>query len=141
MINPPLLDYHFPPLEQPDPPPEPAPKREECKDKSEYELGQLEANTVASACVFVLAIAVDALCALPAVGVADVPTSLRVTSLVLVALVAAPPVEAGLLFEQRFGAVLLLGAASPLSARGGFSEQALSVSGVSGLRFALYRSR
>ena len=112
MINPPLLDNHFPPLEQPDPPPEPAPKREECKDKSEYELGQLEANTVASACVFVLAIAIDALCALPAVGVADVPTSLRVTSLVRVALVAAPPVEAGLLFEQRFGAVLLLGAAS-----------------------------
>ena len=112
MINPPLFDHHFPPLEQPDPPQEPAPKPSECRGKSDHEMGQLESNTVAAACVFVLAIAVDALCALPAVGVADVPTSLRVTSLVLVALVAAPPVEAALLFEQRFGATLLLGAAS-----------------------------
>lgn len=112
MIHPPLFDHHFPPLEQPDPPPEPAPKPPECRGKSEHEMGQLESNTVAAATVFVLAIAVDALCALPTVGVADVPTSLRVTSLVLVALVAAPPVEAALLFEQRFGATLLLGAAS-----------------------------
>jgi len=118
---PPLDQLHFPQLETPDPPQKPQPSQPapdpppDCPPATEYELGRIEANTVAAACVFVLAVAVDALSALPATGVADVPTSLRVTSLVLVAMVAAPPVEAPLLFEQRFGAVLLLGVASGLA--------------------------
>jgi len=84
-------------------------------DLTDTESRRIEANSLAAACVFVLAIAVDALSSLPAAGVADVPTSLRVSSLVLVSMVAAPPVEAVLLFEQRFGAALLLAAASGIA--------------------------
>lgn len=91
--------------------PEPPPKTDdELRDEE-----RLEANTLAAACVFVLAIAIDALSALPAAGIADVPTSLRVTSLVLVSVVAAPPVEAPYLFEQRFGALLGLAVVSGIA--------------------------
>ena len=72
----------------------------------------MEGNVVAAATIFGLSIALDALSALPTTLEADVPTSLRTTALVLAALVAAPPVEADLLFEQRGLAGVLLVAAA-----------------------------
>ena len=106
------LDHlHIPALVQHEPKAEPPPKT----DAELREEERLEANTLAAACVFVLAIAIDALSSLPAAGIADVPTSLRVTSLVLVSVVAAPPVEASYLFEQRFLALLGLAVASGLA--------------------------
>ena len=58
--------------------------------------------------VFSASIVLDALTALPTTIVVDVPTSLRTTALVLSAIVAAPPVDAEFLFEQRGLAVVLL---------------------------------
>ena len=72
----------------------------------------MEGNVVAAATIFGSSVALDALSALPTIINSDVPTSLRTTSLVLVALLAAPPVEAELLFEQRGLAGLLLAVAS-----------------------------
>ncbi len=72
----------------------------------------VETNVLAACCVLALAVALDALNALPAVGTADVPTSLRTTGLVLVAMVAAPPVRPDTLFLQRGGALGLLAAAA-----------------------------
>lgn len=70
----------------------------------------MEGNVVAAATIFGSSIVLDALSALPTTLEVDVPTSLRSTSLVLVALIAAPPVEANLLFEQRgLAGVLLVG--------------------------------
>lgn len=71
-----------------------------------------EGNVVAACCIFVSAIAFDALNALPTTIVADVPVSLRTTSLILVAIIAAPPVEPHLLFEQRALAFVLLAASA-----------------------------
>jgi hypothetical protein len=68
----------------------------------------IEANTSAAACVFAYAVGVDALSSLPTTAVADVPTSLRVTALVLVAMLGAPPVDPDLFFEQRGLTFLLL---------------------------------
>ena len=67
-----------------------------------------EGNVISAGAVFVASIVLDALTALPTTIVLDVPTSMRTTALVLVALVAAPPVEADFLFEQRGLACLLL---------------------------------
>jgi len=67
-----------------------------------------EGNVVSAGAVFVASIVLDALTALPTTIVVDVPTSMRTTALVLAALVAAPPVEADFLFEQRGLACLLL---------------------------------
>lgn len=71
-----------------------------------------EGNIVAACCIFASSIALDALNALPTTVVADVPTSLRTTSLILVGLIGAPPVETNYLFEQRGLACILLVAAS-----------------------------
>jgi hypothetical protein len=71
-----------------------------------------EGNVVAACCIFASSIALDALNALPTTIVADVPTSLRTTSLILVGLIGAPPVETNYLFEQRGLACILLVAAS-----------------------------
>lgn len=71
-----------------------------------------EGNVVAACCIFGSSIALDALNALPTTIVADVPTSLRTTSLILVGLIGAPPVETDYLFEQRGLACILLAAAS-----------------------------
>jgi hypothetical protein len=71
-----------------------------------------EGNVVAACSIFVAAIVFDALNALPTAVVADVPVSLRTTSLILVALVAAPPVESHFLFEQRGLACVLLAIAA-----------------------------
>jgi len=71
-----------------------------------------EGNIVAACCIFASSIALDALNALPTTIVADVPTSLRTTSLILVGLIGAPPVETNYLFEQRGLACILLVAAS-----------------------------
>lgn len=71
-----------------------------------------EGNIVAACCIFASSIALDALNALPTTIVADVPTSLRTTSLILVGLIGAPPVEPSYLFEQRGLACILLVAAS-----------------------------
>tara|TARA_B110000977_G_scaffold64225_1_gene87372 strand:+ start:2643 stop:4385 length:1743 start_codon:yes stop_codon:yes gene_type:complete len=60
-----------------------------------------EGNVVSACTVFSAAVVLDALNALPSTVVVDVPTSMRTTALVLIALVAAPPVDAELLFEQR----------------------------------------
>ena len=67
-----------------------------------------EGNVISAGAVFVASIVLDALTALPTTIVVDVPTSMRTTALVLAALVAAPPVEADFLFEQRGLACLLL---------------------------------
>ena len=69
-----------------------------------------EGNVVSAGAVFVASIVLDALTALPTTVVVDVPTSMRTTALVLTALVAAPPVEADFLFEQRGLACVLLAA-------------------------------
>jgi len=71
-----------------------------------------EGNVISAGAVFSASIVLDALTALPTTIVVDVPTSLRTTALVLTALVAAPPVEADFLFEQRGLAVVLLVAAA-----------------------------
>jgi len=71
-----------------------------------------EGNVISAGAVFSASIVLDALTALPTTIVVDVPTSLRTTALVLSAIVAAPPVDADFLFEQRgLAAVLLVVAA------------------------------
>lgn len=71
-----------------------------------------EGNVLSAGAVFSASIVLDALTALPTTIVVDVPTSLRTTALVLTAIVAAPPVTAEFLFEQRgLAAVLLVVAA------------------------------
>ena len=67
-----------------------------------------EGNVISAGAVFSASIVLDALTALPTTIVVDVPTSLRTTALVLTAIVAAPPVTADFLFEQRGLAALLL---------------------------------
>jgi hypothetical protein len=67
-----------------------------------------EGNVVSAGAVFSASIVLDALTALPTTVVVDVPTSLRTTALVLAALVAAPPVQVDLIFEQRGLASVLL---------------------------------
>ena len=99
-----------PPLPEQDPAPAPPlvedapPKLVEKSDLLEI----AEGNVISAGAVFVASIVLDALTALPTTIVLDVPTSMRTTALVLVALVAAPPVEADFLFEQRGLACLLL---------------------------------
>jgi hypothetical protein len=70
-------------------------------EKGEGLIEIAEGNVVSACSVFVASVVLDALNALPSTIVADVPTSLRTTALVLIALVAAPPVDPNLLFEQR----------------------------------------
>ena len=71
-----------------------------------------EGNVLSAGAVFSASIVLDALTALPTTIAVDVPTSLRTTALVLTAIVAAPPVDAEFLFEQRgLAAVLLVVAA------------------------------
>ena len=67
-----------------------------------------EGNVISAGAVFSASIVLDALTALPTTIVVDVPTSMRTTALVLTALLAAPPVEADFLFEQRGLAAVLL---------------------------------
>jgi len=67
-----------------------------------------EGNVISAGAVFVASIVLDALTALPTTITVDVPTSMRTTALVLSALVAAPPVDADFLFEQRGLACILL---------------------------------
>ena len=67
-----------------------------------------EGNVVSACSVFVASVVLDALNALPSTVAVDVPTSMRTTALVLIALVAAPPVDPNLLFEQRGVAGLCL---------------------------------
>jgi hypothetical protein len=67
-----------------------------------------ETNAVAACMVFVAAVAFDALNALPSTAVVDVPSSLRATSLTLLAVLAAPPVNEEVLWQQRGVAVLAL---------------------------------
>lgn len=71
-----------------------------------------EGNVVGCCCIFVSSIVLDALNALPTTVVADVPVSLRTTAFVLIAMVAAPPVEPHFLFEQRALAFVLLALAA-----------------------------
>ena len=70
-------------------------------EKNEGLIEIAEGNVVSACSVFVASVVLDALNALPSTIVVDVPTSLRTTALVLIALVAAPPVDPNLLFEQR----------------------------------------
>tara|TARA_B110000858_G_scaffold198454_1_gene265226 strand:- start:4072 stop:5826 length:1755 start_codon:yes stop_codon:yes gene_type:complete len=67
-----------------------------------------EGNVLSAIAVFSASIVLDALIALPTTLAVDVATSLRTTALVLVALVASPPVDANLIFEQRGLACALL---------------------------------
>ena len=106
---------------QPPPPPPPPPlaakeaAEEEPKASGPFgdELFEVaEGNVLSAGAVFSASIVLDALTALPTTIVVDVPTSLRTTALVLSAIVAAPPVDAEFLFEQRgLAAVLLVVAA------------------------------
>jgi len=80
------------------------------EDEEVFEVA--EGNVISAGAVFSASIVLDALTALPPTLVVDVPTSLRTTALVLTAIVAAPPVTAEFLFEQRgLAAVLLVVAA------------------------------
>ena len=101
-----------PPLPEQDPAPPPPPLLvEDAPPKLVEKSGLLEiaeGNVISAGAVFVASIVLDALTALPTTIVVDVPTSMRTTALVLAALVAAPPVEADFLFEQRGLACLLL---------------------------------
>tara|TARA_B110001452_G_scaffold120849_1_gene100286 strand:- start:361 stop:2127 length:1767 start_codon:yes stop_codon:yes gene_type:complete len=90
---------------------EDAPLVNEDVQPSRHEL-VAEGNVVAACAIFASSIAFDALNALPTTIVADVPVSLRTTALVLVALIAAPPVEPHFLFEQRALACVLLAIAA-----------------------------
>jgi len=67
-----------------------------------------EGNTVAAAGVLIYAVVLDALTSVPTAVQADVPAALRTSGFVLVAFVAAPPVDGRDLFEQRTIATLLL---------------------------------
>ena len=84
----------------------PAPARK--PDKLSELLEITEGNIVSAGSVFSASIVLDALTALPTTVIVDVPTSMRTSALVLAALVAAPPVEADFLFEQRGLACVLL---------------------------------
>ena len=66
-----------------------------------------EGNTVAAAGVLIYAVVLDALTSVPTAARADVPAALRTSAYVLVAFVAAPPVDGRDLFEQRTTATLL----------------------------------
>ncbi len=95
-------------------PPDDAAEKAEAEAESEgYDLFEVaEGNVISAGAVFSASIVLDALTALPSTVVVDVPTSLRTTALVLSAIVAAPPVDADFLFEQRgLAAVLLVVAA------------------------------
>ena len=94
---------------------------EEQQQRADRELAA-EGNIVAACCVFASAIALDALNALPTTIVKDVPVSMRTTGLVLVAMIAAPPVEPHFLFEQRGLACVLLAIASWVGLRHGGSN-------------------
>ncbi len=61
----------------------------------------VEGNVLTAALVFVVALVLDGLSAIPTTTSLDVPTSLRTTALVLACLVAAPPITADWIFEQR----------------------------------------
>jgi len=89
-----------------DPADAPAPAR--TPDKLLDLLEITEGNVVSAGSVFAASVVLDALTALPTTIVVDVPTSMRTSALVLAALVAAPPVEADFLFEQRGLACVLL---------------------------------
>lgn len=78
------------------------------RDKLSELLEITEGNIVSAGSVFSASIVLDALTALPTTIIVDVPTSMRTSALVLAALVAAPPVEADFLFEQRGLACVLL---------------------------------
>lgn len=78
-----------------------------------------EGNVVSAGAVFVASVVLDALTALPTTIATDVPTSMRTTALVLIALVAAPPVEADFIFEQRGLACVLLLAVAFAGLHGG----------------------
>ena len=67
-----------------------------------------EGNIVSACSIFSASVVLDALNALPSTLVVDVPVSLRTTALVLIALVAAPPVQPHFLFQQRGLACCLL---------------------------------
>ena len=106
---------------QPPPPPPPPPlAAKEAAEEGPKASGPFgdelfevaEGNVLSAGAVFSASIVLDALTALPTTIVVDVPTSLRTTALVLSAIVAAPPVDAEFLFEQRgLAAVLLVVAA------------------------------
>lgn len=68
----------------------------------------VEANVAAACCVFVFCIALDALTSLPTDASVDIPASARFSSLSLVVLIAAPPIDSTWLFEQRGIGVMLL---------------------------------
>lgn len=85
-----------------------------------------EGNIVACCSIFASSIAFDALNALPTTIVADVPVSLRATSLVLIAMLAAPPVEPHFLFEQRALAFVLLAVAAWVGLHHGGANARLS---------------
>ncbi len=83
-------------------------KETECIDDDEEVFEVAEGNVISAGAVFSASIVLDALTALPTTIVVDVPTSMRTTALVLTAVVAAPPVDADFLFEQRGLASILL---------------------------------
>ncbi len=60
-----------------------------------------EGNVITACAIFSASLVLDALNALPSTLVVDVPVSLRTTALVLVTLVAAPPVVPDVLLHQR----------------------------------------
>ena len=71
-----------------------------------------EGSVIVAALCFVNASCLDALCAVPTHAALDVPSSLRSTCLTLVCVIAAPPIRAQFLGEQRAFAFFCLLAAS-----------------------------
>jgi len=60
-----------------------------------------ESNTLAATCLFVAAIVVDALTSLDPPSADELPTAMRLSSVILIACLAAPPIRQWMVFEQR----------------------------------------
>lgn len=87
------------------PPTPPIPRRATRETNKDH---PIEGNAISAGCIFAAASAFDALNALPSSIAIDVPVSLRASALVLIAIIAAPPVEPDTLFSQRVISVGLL---------------------------------
>ena len=104
----------------PHPPSEPEPE-EPLSDAAERRQQELnaEGNVVSACSIFSASVVLDALNALPSTLVVDVPVSLRTTALVLITMVAAPPIASNILVRQRVIACVLLAVTAWLAAHQG----------------------
>ncbi len=106
-----------PPPSEPEAEPEDGPMSDAAA-RQQQEL-QAEGNVVSACSIFAAAVVLDALNALPSTLVVDVPVSLRTTALVLITMVAAPPITPNILVRQRSIASVLLAVTAWLGAHQG----------------------